>query len=255
VGLHEREGLREQNSRHFDFRGTSEAMKKKAVVLSSGGIDSTTAMAIAVQEGYEVYSLSVQYGQRHVVELESARRVAEVIGAKEHMVINVDLGKIGGSALTGPIDVPKGRNEAEMGRDIPMTYVPARNTIFLSCALAWAEVIGASDIFIGVNAIDYSGYPDCRPEYIRAFENMANLAIKAAVEGKMRINIRTPLIRMTKAEIIRKGFELGIDYRLTHSCYDPSSEGKACGQCDSCLLRKKGFREAGIRDPTEYCND
>jgi len=227
-------------------------MKKKAVVLSSGGIDSTTAMAIAVQEGCEVYSLSFQYGQRHVVELESARRVAEVMGAKKHMVIDVDLGKIGGSALTDHIDVPKGRDEAEMGRDIPMTYVPARNTIFLSCALAWAEVIGASDIFIGVNVMDYSGYPDCSPEYIRAFENMANLALKVAVEGKMKIKIRTPLIRMTKAEIIRKGIELGVDYGLTHSCYDPSPEGKACGRCDSCLLRKKGFREAGIPDPTAY---
>ena len=215
-------------------------------------MDSTTAMAIAAQEGYEIYSLSFRYGQRHVVELESARRVAEIMGAKKHLVLDLDLGKIGGSALTDDIDVPKGRDEAEMGRVIPATYVPARNTIFLSFALAWAEVVGASDIFIGVNAIDYSGYPDCRPEYIRAFETMANLALKAAVEGKMKINIKTPLIRMTKAEIIRKGFELGIDYRLTHSCYDPSPEGKACGQCDGCLLRKKGFREAGIPDPTAY---
>ncbi len=230
-------------------------MKKKAVVLSSGGIDSTTAMAIAVQEGYEVYSLSFRYGQRHVVELESARRVAETMGVKKHLVIDIDLGQIGGSALTDDIDVPKGRDEAEMQKDIPTTYVPARNTIFLSCALAWAEVIEASDIFIGVNAVDYSGYPDCRPEYIRAFENMANLAIKAAVESKMKINVRTPLIHMTKAEIIRKGFELGVDYGLTHSCYDPSSERRACGQCDSCLLRKKGFREAGIPDPTEYISD
>ncbi len=234
----------------FEVKGLT--MKKKAVVLSSGGVDSTTAMAIARQEGYEIFSLSFRYGQRHIVELESARRVAEAMGATKHLVIDIDLGKIGGSALTGHIDVPKGRDEAEMGRDIPVTYVPARNTIFLSCALAWAEVVGASDIFIGVNAVDYSGYPDCRPEYIRAFENMANLAIKAAVEGKVKMNIRTPLIRMTKAEIIRKGFELGVDYRLTHSCYDPSPEGKACGQCDSCLLRKKGFREAGIPDPTEY---
>jgi len=229
-----------------------EIMKKRAVVLSSGGVDSTTAMAIAVQEGYEIYSLSFRYGQRHIVELESAGRVAGAMGAKMHMVIDLDLRKIGGSALTGPIDVPKGRGEAEMRRNIPVTYVPARNTIFLSCALAWAEVIGASDIFIGVNAVDYSGYPDCRPEYIRAFENMANLAIKAAVEGKIKINIRTPLIRLTKAEIIRKGSELGVDHRLTYSCYDPSPEGKACGRCDSCLLRKKGFREAGIPDPTEY---
>jgi len=224
-------------------------MGKKAVVLSSGGVDSTTAMAIALQEGYEIYSLSFRYGQRHVVELESARRVAEVMGAKKHMVMDVDLGKIGGSALTDYINVPKGRDEAEIRQEIPVTYVPARNTIFLSYALAWAEVLGASDIFIGVNTMDYSGYPDCRPEYIKSFEDMANLAIKAAVEGKMQIHIRAPLLRMTKAEIVRKGVELGIDYRLTHSCYDPSPEGKACGQCDACLLRKKGFREAGIPDP------
>jgi 7-cyano-7-deazaguanine synthase len=227
-------------------------MKKRAVVLSSGGIDSTTAMAIAVREGFEIYSLSFRYGQRHVVELESAKRVAEAMGAKRHMVIDVDLGKIGGSALTDDIPVPKGRDEAEIREGIPITYVPARNTIFLSYALAWAEVLGAPDIYIGVNAIDYSGYPDCRPEYIHSFEAMANLAIQAAVEGKMKIRIRTPLIRMSKAEIIRKGVELGIDYRLTHSCYDPSPEGKACGQCDSCLLRRKGFREAGIKDPTVY---
>ncbi len=225
---------------------------KKAVVLSSGGMDSTTAMAIAIKGGYEVYSLSFQYGQRHVIELESARKIAEILGAKKHLVIDINMRKIGGSALTNHFDVPKGRNEAEMRREIPVTYVPARNTIFLSFGLAWAEVVGASDIFIGVNAIDYSGYPDCRPEYIRAFEEMANLAIKSAIEGRMRMSIRTPLIHMTKAEIIRKGFELGIDYRLTHSCYDPSPEGKACGHCDSCLLRKKGFRESGIPDPTEY---
>ena len=227
-------------------------MKKKAVVLSSGGIDSTTVMAMAKHEGYEIYSLSFRYGQRHAVELESARRVAEALGAREHRVIDVDLSQIGSSALTDNIEVPKGRDEAEMGRGIPVTYVPARNTIFLSYGLACAEVLEASDIFIGVNAIDYSGYPDCRPEYIRAFEAMANLAIKAAVEGKMRINIRTPLINMTKAEIIRRGVELGVDYRLTHSCYDPSEDGRACGSCDSCLLRKKGFREAGIADPTVY---
>jgi 7-cyano-7-deazaguanine synthase len=231
---------------------SSRKTKKKAVVLSSGGVDSTTAMAIALQEGYEIYSLSFRYGQRHVVELESARRIAEVMGAKKHIVMDVDLGKIGGSALTDHIDVPKGRDVAEIRQEIPTTYVPARNTIFLSYALAWAEVLGASDIFIGVNAMDYSGYPDCRPEYIKSFEDMANLAIKAAVEGKMKIHIRTPLISMTKAEIIRKGVELGVDYRLTHSCYDPSPEGKACGQCDTCLLRKKGFREAGMSDPAAY---
>lgn len=227
-------------------------MRKKAVVLSSGGVDSTTAMAIAKAEGYEVYSLSFNYGQRHALELEAAKRVAEALAAKEHLIIDLNLGKIGGSALTGGIGVPKGRNEEKMREEVPVTYVPARNTIFLSCALAWAEVVGASDIFIGVNAIDYSGYPDCRPEYVRAFETMANLALKASVEGKIKIRIQAPLIRMTKAEIIRKGLELGIDYRLTHSCYDPSPEGMACGQCDSCLLRKKGFREAGIPDPTVY---
>ena len=233
----------------------TKTMKKRAIVLSSGGIDSTTAMAMAIREGYEIYSLSFRYGQRHALELESARRVAQAMGAKEHRVIDVDLGGIGGSALTGDIEVPKGRDEAEMRSGIPVTYVPARNTIFLSYALAWAEVIDAPDIFIGVNSIDYSGYPDCRPEYITAFEVMANLAIKAAVEGKMRVNIRTPLLDMTKAEIIRKGVELGIDYRVTHSCYDPSKDGRACGSCDSCLLRKKGFREAGIADPTIYISD
>lgn len=227
-------------------------MRKKGVVLSSGGLDSTTAMAIAKAEGYEVYSLSFNYGQRHALELKAAKRVAEALGAKEHLVVDLGLGKIGGSALTEGVEVPKARNEDKMKEEIPVTYVPARNTVFLSCALAWAEVVGASDIFIGVNAIDYSGYPDCRPAYIRAFENMANLALKATVEGKMKIRIQAPLIRMTKAEIIRKGVELGVDYRLTHSCYDPSPEGKACGQCDSCLLRKKGFREAGIPDPAAY---
>ncbi len=237
----------------FQKMDRRKAVRKRAVVLSSGGLDSTTAMAIAKAEGYEVYSLSFNYGQRHAFELNAAKAVAEVLAAKEHLMIDLDLGKIGGSALTeGRINVPKAREEAEMRKEIPVTYVPARNTIFLSYALAWAEVTGASDIFIGVNAIDYSGYPDCRPEYIRAFEKMANLALKAAVEGKMKIRIRAPLIRLTKADIIRKGVELGIDYGLTHSCYDPSPEGKACGQCDSCRLREKGFREAGIADPTVY---
>jgi 7-cyano-7-deazaguanine synthase len=225
---------------------------KKAVVLSSGGVDSTTLMAIAKEEGYEIFSLSFNYGQRHSCELDAAKKVARILGVQEHRIIDIDLGKIGGSALTDEIDVPKARSESEMKKEIPVTYVPARNTIFLSCALAWAEVLGASDIYIGVNAIDYSGYPDCRPEYIKAFENMANLAIKAAVEGNMKIHIRTPLIQMSKAEIIRRGMELGVDYRLTHSCYDPSPDGKACGQCDSCLIRKKGFREAGVTDPAEY---
>lgn len=225
---------------------------KKAIVLSSGGIDSTTAMAMAKSEGYEIYSLSFLYGQRHSLELEAAKKVAELLGAKEHLVVNIDLRTFGGSALTDNIEVPKGRDEIDMQRSIPVTYVPARNTIFLSYALAWAEIMGVSDIFIGVNAVDYSGYPDCRPEYIAAFEKMANLATKAAVEGKTRIRIRTPFIDMSKADIIRRGCELGVDYGITHSCYDPAPDGKACGQCDSCLLRKKGFREAGIPDPTIY---
>lgn len=227
-------------------------MKKKAVILSSGGIDSTTAMAMAKSEGFELYSLSFDYGQRHVVELEASKRTAEALGCLRHLVLRIDMGSIGGSALTADIAVPHGRSEKAMGEGIPITYVPARNTIFLSHALAWAEVLGAADIFIGVNAVDYSGYPDCRPEYILAFEAMANLAIKAAVEGKLRIAIRTPLIDMTKAEIIRRGVALGIDYGHTHSCYDPDGKGRACGECDSCLLRRKGFRDAGIPDPTVY---
>lgn len=227
-------------------------MEKKAVVLSSGGLDSTTAMAIAKAEGYAIYSLSFHYGQRHALELKAAEKVALALDVKEHMILALDFGRIGGSALTENIDVPKRRNEHRMGKEIPVTYVPARNTIFLSYALAWAEVLEASDIFIGVNAVDYSGYPDCRPAYVRAFEKMANLALKATVEGEMKIRIRTPLLRLTKAQIIRKGVELGVDYRLTHSCYDPLSNGSACGQCDSCLLRKKGFKEAGIPDPTVY---
>jgi 7-cyano-7-deazaguanine synthase len=222
---------------------------KKAVVLASGGLDSTTAMAIAQSEGYQVFCLSFRYGQRHVLELKAAQMVAKALGAKEHLVIDIDLTSIGGSALTDHIDVPKGRNEAEMSQGIPLTYVPARNTIFLAYALAWAEVLGASDIFIGVNAIDYSGYPDCRTEYIEAFERMANLATKAGVQNNTQFKIRTPLIQMTKAEIIKTGIELGVDYSMTHSCYDPLPKGQACGLCDSCLLRKKGFAEAGIPDP------
>ncbi|MBW2014957.1 MAG: 7-cyano-7-deazaguanine synthase QueC [Deltaproteobacteria bacterium] len=225
---------------------------KKAIVLSSGGIDSTTAMAMAKHEGFEIYSLSFFYRQRHAVELEAARKVADAIGAKEHLVINFDLTKIGGSSLTDDIDMPTSRDERSMTREIPVTYVPARNTIFLSFALAWAEILESSDIFIGVNAIDYSGYPDCRPEYIDAFERMANLATKAGVEGTTKIKIRTPLMRLTKAQIINKGIELGVDYTLTHSCYDPSPQGIACGRCDSCFLRKKGFKEAGVKDPTRY---
>lgn len=225
---------------------------RKAVVLASGGIDSTTAMAVAKAEGCEIYCLSFDYGQRHVIELQSAKQAASVIGANEHKVICIDLRGIGGSALTGDMDVPKGREPDELERDIPVTYVPARNTIFLSFALAWAEVLQAPEIFIGVTAIDFSGYPDCRPEYIAAFEKMANLAIKEAVNGRLKIAIRTPLIHMKKSDIILKGLSLGIDYGITHSCYDPTVDGRACGRCDSCLLRKKGFREAGISDPTRY---
>jgi 7-cyano-7-deazaguanine synthase len=225
---------------------------RKAVVLSSGGIDSTTAMAIARYEGFKIYSLSFFYGQRHAFELQAAQKVANAIGVTEHRVINIDLKQIGGSSLTDDIDVPKNRGEQEMTRGIPVTYVPARNTIFLSFALAWAEVLKSSDIFIGVNAIDYSGYPDCRPEYIDAFERMANLATKAGVEGAANIRIRTPLIHLTKAQIIQKGMELGVDFALTHSCYDPSPQGLACGKCDSCFLRRKGFKEAGVTDPTRY---
>lgn len=227
-------------------------MGRKAVVLSSGGIDSTTTMAIARSEGYEIYALSFRYGQRHAVELEAAVRVAAALGAKDHLILNVDLGRIGGSALTSNIEVPKGRAAADMNRSVPVTYVPARNTIFLSYALAWAEVLEAGDIFIGVTAVDYSGYPDCRPEYIHSFETMANLATKAAVEGLIRMGIRTPLIDMSKADIIRRGVELGVDYALTHSCYDPSESGAACGSCDSCVLRQKGFKEAGMTDPVTY---
>jgi 7-cyano-7-deazaguanine synthase len=225
---------------------------RKAVVLSSGGIDSTTAMAIAKHEGFKIFSLSFFYGQRHAFELDAAKKVANAIGVTEHLVINIDLKQIGGSSLTDDIDVPKDRAEKEMVREIPVTYVPARNTIFLSFALAWAEVLKSSDIFIGVNAIDYSGYPDCRPEYIDAFERMANLATKAGVEGTTKIRIRTPLIRLTKAKIIQKGIDLGVDFALTHSCYDPSPQGFACGKCDSCFLRRKGFKEAGVLDPTRY---
>jgi 7-cyano-7-deazaguanine synthase len=228
---------------------------KKAVVLSSGGLDSTTVMAIAIAEGYEIYSLSFRYGQRHVIELEAARKVAKVLGAEKHLVMDIDLGKFGGSALTADMAVPKGRDEGDIEKEIPVTYVPARNTIFLAYALAWAELLKASAIFVGLNAVDYSGYPDCRPEYIEAFQKMAHLATKAGVEGKWDMKIRAPLLHMSKGEIIRKGIELGLDYGDTHSCYDPSPEGKACGECDSCLLRKKGFREAGIRDPITYPPD
>lgn len=223
-----------------------------AVILLSGGLDSTTTMAIAKSEGFELYAMSINYGQRHRLELENAKKVASYFNAKEHMIADVDLRGIGGSALTAGLVVPKDRSVEDMGHGIPVTYVPARNTIFLSMALSWAEVIGADSIFLGVNVLDYSGYPDCRPEYIKAFENMANLATRAGVEGINRISIKTPLINMTKAEIIKKGIELGVDYSITHSCYDPSAEGIACGRCDSCLLRKKGFIEAGVTDPIKY---
>jgi 7-cyano-7-deazaguanine synthase len=223
----------------------------RAVVLSSGGVDSTTAMAIAKAEGYEIYSLTFNYGQRHAEELKAAARVANALGARDHLVMDIDLRKIGGSALTGDIPVPKDLIRKKTRKEIPVTYVPARNTIFLSLALAWAEVIEASDIFIGVNAIDYSGYPDCRPEYIEAFERMANLGTKSAVQGRMKVRIRAPLIDMTKAEIIREGAKLGVDYGMTHSCYDPSPEGRPCGRCDSCMIREKGFRDAGLSDPAK----
>ena len=222
---------------------------KKAVVLLSGGLDSATALAIAKAEGFRPYALSFRYGQRHAVELESAARVAEAAGVAEHVIAEIDLRRFGGSALTGDAPVPKQRSTESMGEGIPVTYVPARNTVFLSFALAWAEVLEASDIFIGVNALDYSGYPDCRPEYIAAYERMANLATKAGVEGRQHLKIHTPLIALTKAEIIRKGLELGVDYALTSSCYDPGADGRPCGGCDSCLLRAKGFQEAGSSDP------
>ncbi len=225
---------------------------KKAVVLLSGGLDSATTLAIAKSQGYDPYALSFAYGQRHSRELESAKRVAAALSAKEHLILNLDLRLIGGSALTADIPIPKGRSRDEIGSGIPVTYVPARNTIFLSHALGWAEVLGAEDIFFGANFYDYSGYPDCRPEYIEAFEKLANLATKAGVEGKSKFKIHTPLIRMTKAEIIRTGHALGVDFALTWSCYEPAPDGQACGLCDSCLLRKKGFTEGGLTDPLPY---
>jgi len=228
--------------------------KQKAVILSSGGLDSTTVMAIAKQKGYALFSLSFDYGQRHAFELQAAQQVAKAFNVVEHLVINIDLATIGGSALTDTMDVPKNRQKSMMDSEIPITYVPARNTIFLSYALAWAEVLGAFDIFIGVNAIDYSGYPDCRPEYIQAYEKMANLATKAGVEGKSRLTIQTPLLNLKKSQIIQKGIELGVRYDMTHSCYDPSEEGLACGECDSCILRKQGFLEAKVEDPTRYAS-
>jgi 7-cyano-7-deazaguanine synthase len=225
---------------------------KRAVVLLSGGLDSATTAAIAQQEGYVIYALSVDYGQRHRFELDAARRVAQSLGARQHVVLPVGLDQWGGSALTGSLEVPKDRGLGEMAQGIPITYVPARNTVFLSLALAYAEVTGAADIFIGVNAIDYSGYPDCRPEFIAAFQQLANLATKAGVEGQLRFTIHTPLVNMTKAQIIRRGTQLGVDFGQTLSCYDPSPAGVSCGRCDACQLRRRGFAEAGYADPLEY---
>jgi 7-cyano-7-deazaguanine synthase len=226
---------------------------KRAVVLLSGGLDSTTTLATAIAEGYETCALSFEYGQRHKIEIDAARRIARALGAKEHRVAKIDMRIFGGSALTDDVDVPKKRSAAEIGHGIPVTYVPARNTIFLSYALALAETVGARDIFIGANAIDYSGYPDCRPEFIKAFETLANLGTKAGMQGA-HFRIHAPLIKFSKAEIIRKAIELDVDLALTHSCYDPSLDGVACGECDSCLLRLKGFREARVEDPIRYAN-
>lgn len=231
---------------------TQSGSGKKAVVLVSGGLDSATVLAIASSAGYEVYALSFRYGQRHQHELNAAQRLCEAHSVTRHEVFDLDLRAFGGSALTAEIDVPKDRSENEMTGGIPITYVPARNTIFLSLALGWAEVLEASDIFIGVNAVDYSGYPDCRPEFIKSFEQTANLATKAGVEGTAPFQIHTPLIDLTKAEIIQTGTKLGVDYSMTLSCYDPDAEGRSCGHCDSCLLRRKGFEDAGIDDPTLY---
>jgi 7-cyano-7-deazaguanine synthase len=222
---------------------------RPAVVLLSGGLDSTTVLAIARSEGYMPYALSFRYGQRHSVELDAAGKVAAAQGATRHVVADIDLRVFGGSALTDDIDVPHHDSADDLDDGIPVTYVPARNTVFLSFALAWAETLECSDVFIGVNALDYSGYPDCRPEYIEAFEQMANLATKAGVEGRQRLKIHTPLIELTKAQIIERGLALGVDYSLTHSCYDPDSEGRVCGTCDSCLLRRRGFAELGLDDP------
>lgn len=224
----------------------------KAVCLLSGGLDSSTCLGVALRDGFTCYALSFDYGQRHRVELEAAARIAGHFGATAHRTALIDLRAFGASALTADIDVPKHRSLEQMGQGIPITYVPARNTIFLAYALAWAEVLECSDIFIGVNAIDYSGYPDCRPEFIEAFERMANLATKAGVEGRTRTRIHTPLAKLGKADIVRLGVEVGVDFSLTHSCYDPSPEGRPCGECDSCLLRRKGFEEAGVGDPLEY---
>ena len=225
---------------------------KKAVVLLSGGLDSTTTLAIAKDQGFEIYGLTFRYGQRHEVEITAASKVAAAFQVKKHVIWPFDLREFGGSALTSDMPVPKGRSQEEMDHGIPVTYVPARNTIFLSVALAWAEVLGAFDIFIGVNALDYSGYPDCRPEFIQAFQHMANLATKSAVEGSNRLTIHAPLINLSKAEIIKRGRTLGVDFSLTSTCYDPTPQGEACGECDACFLRLKGFAENGMDDPAPY---
>lgn len=226
--------------------------KKSAVALLSGGLDSATTAAIAISEGFEVHGLSIDYGQRHRFELESAARVADSLKLASHRVLKIDLASLGGSALTADIEVPQGRSDNEISEGIPITYVPARNTVMLSLALAQAEVLGAADLFIGVNAVDYSGYPDCRPEFISAFEKVANLATKAGVEGTLNFQIHTPLIELTKAQIIQRGVELGVDYSLTHTCYSPNEAGVSCGKCDACQLRFQGFQAAGLKDPIDY---
>lgn len=225
---------------------------KHAVVLLSGGLDSATTAAVARRDGFALHALSFDYGQRHRYELEAARRVAQSLGVARHVVMTINLAQFGGSALVGASDVPKDRSEAAMAEGIPSTYVPARNTVFLAMALALAETVGAADLFLGVNAVDYSGYPDCRPEYLEAFERLANLATKAGVEGTLRFKVHAPLIMLSKAEIIRLGARLGVDYGLTHSCYDPAPDGRSCGHCDSCQIRRRGFAEAGLADPLEY---
>lgn len=227
-------------------------VEKRAVVLLSGGLDSTTTLAIARAEGFTPHAMSFSYGQRHTAEIAAARKVAARFGVVDHKIVQIDLRTFGGSALTSDLAVPKGRAIAEMGEGIPSTYVPARNTIFLSFALAWAEVLKSQDVFIGVNALDYSGYPDCRPEYIEAYEKMANLATREGVEGRQRLRIHTPLIALTKAQIIKRGLELGVDYGITVTCYDPGAAGEACGACDACTLRLKGFSENGLADPAPY---
>ena len=227
---------------------------KKAVILLSGGLDSATCLAIAIDSGFSTYALSFRYGQRHEFELDSAKAVSKSMGVEEHVILDIDLRAFGGSALTDDIEVPKDRDEANITNEIPITYVPARNTIFLSFGLAYAETLGANDIFIGVNALDYSGYPDCRPQYIASFQHMANLATKAGVEGESPINIRTPLIDLTKSDIIKTGLNLNVDYGLTHSCYDPDQNGYSCGHCDACNLRIRGFEKIGLSDPLKYSN-